>query len=141
MLLFITSALASSTYPDAIATELGVSCTPQCTVCHETNSGGSGTVIMEFGMAMEDRGLTGGANTSGLQTALASMTADGVDSDGDGVSDTDELIAGTDPNPGGAPFCDVLTPTYGCFNTTQRPASGMALLGALTAFVLVTRRS
>lgn len=141
--LVLASAWASSSYPGDIESELGMGCVPQCTLCHETNGGGSGTVIQEFGMAMMDRGLTGGSNASALTSALAAMTSDGVDSDADGTIDTDELSAGQNPN-GGADYCaggvEPLTPKYGCFNSAQAPASALGIFASFLAFGLVKRR-
>lgn len=131
----VTAAFASSVYPGAVEQELGMPCTPTCLLCHESLAGGSGTVVQEFGMAMRDRGLTGGSNTDALVAALGAMAADGVDSDGDGTIDIDELIAGDNPNPGGDAFCDTLTPTYGCST-----AEGTSWLGAAIAAGLLRRR-
>jgi len=135
------SALASVVYPAEVADKAGMSCTPSCTICHETNGGGSGTVVHEFGMAMMDRGLTGGSAIDRLDTAFDQLAADGVDSDGDGVADTEELAAGDNPNDATS-ICGgdaALTPTYGCFNTAASPMSVVGVLGGLLA-VSVTRR-
>lgn len=138
--LMISGAWASTGYPDEIASYLGVSCTPVCTVCHATNSGGSGTVTQPFGIAMEDRGLTGGSNNTSLTDALDQMTADVVDSDGDGTIDTDDLVGGVDPNTGTA-FCDVVSPIYGC-STAPAGSAAAGLVGALLglATTLTLRR-
>lgn len=131
ILLLVRAALASSTYPTELVTALEMPCAPTCTVCHETNSGGAGTVTADFGGAMIDRGLTGGGAVDLLTAALADMEADAVDSDGDGEIDVDELASGADPNPGGAPFCDVVTPEYGCGSSSAASAFGLVGLGLL----------
>lgn len=135
LLLALGTAWASPVYPATIASELGAPCDPPCTVCHATNAGGGGTVVQDFGLAMMDRGLSGGADSLALLSALASMSADGVDSDGDGVIDVDELSVGDDPNPGGQPYCDVLTPTYGC---ATAPGAGWA--GVILGLGVMLRR-
>lgn len=138
--LMVAGAWASPGYPGEITSYEGLACTPQCTICHETNAGGSGTVSRDFGGAMESAGLTGGSDYAALDAALDTLDGDGTDSDGDGVTDLDELRAGTDPNPGGAAFCDVVTPTYGCFNTAQAVPSMWGLLGAVAGVFAVKRR-
>lgn len=138
--LMISGAWASSGYPGEIASYLGVTCTPVCTICHATNNGGSGTVTEPFGIAMADRGLTGGSNTTSLHDALDQMTADVVDSNNDGTIDTDDLISGVDPNTGTA-FCDVVSPIYGC-STAPAGSATAGLVGALfgLATTLTLRR-
>lgn len=139
-MLLLGSAWASPGYPGEVQTDLGAGCVPQCTICHATNAGGGGTVTQDFGLAMMDRGLTGGSDYEALATSLDAMTSEGVDSDGDGTIDTDELAGGTDPNPGGATFCDVVTPKYGCLNTAASPASVLAVAAGLLAVGLARRR-
>ena len=106
-------AIATSNFPAALESELGTICRPPCTVCHTNNSGGSGTVTQPFGVAMKDCGLVA-SSVSKLKEALAQMDADGVDSDGDGILDTQALADGIDPNDGNA-FCGSVRPEYGCF--------------------------
>lgn len=141
--LVLANAWATSSFPGEVQTELGMDCVPTCTLCHETNGGGTGTVIQEFGIAMMDRGLTGGGDVSALLSALGAMTADGVDSDADGTIDTDELSAGQNPN-GDADFCaagtEPLVAKYGCFNIAQAPASALGIFASFVAFGLAKRR-
>jgi hypothetical protein len=137
--IFLANALASGNYPGAVADELGMPCTPACTLCHATNAGGAGTVTQDFGMAMVERGLQGGGQVDLLQAALDIVRADGLDSDGDGMTDVDALAAGNDPN-GGPAFCGeepVATPIYGCFNHTPEAP---AVLGTVAALLGVLRR-
>jgi hypothetical protein len=111
-------ALASPTYPAAIATDLGLSKAPACTICHDTASGGTGTANKAFAKAMMAAGLTGGSNTDALKAALQKLEADGTDSNGDGVPDIQELKQGKDPNQvagqGGGPSPAAPELTYGC---------------------------
>jgi uncharacterized protein (TIGR03382 family) len=135
-------ALASFNYPAALQAEVGVDCAPTCTVCHATADGGTGTVTQGFGVAMQGAGLTGGGDEAGLRAAVAALSDDGTDSDGDGTSDVDALAAGLDPNTG-AVFCGegavpVETPTYGCVQ--HAPVGAAAALAAAGAALLARRR-
>jgi hypothetical protein len=88
---------------------------PHCSLCHLDDKTGAGTVVTPFGWSMKNRGLTGSTNT--VPPAIAQMIKDGVDSDGDGVTDIEELKNGTDPNsPGDAGLGDA-RPGYGCGGT------------------------
>lgn len=139
-LLLIAASYASGNYPGVLESELGLPCQPQCIACHATNAGGGGTVTQAFGLALKDRGLTGGGQSELLKTALAALDADGIDSDGDGTTDVDALAAGWNPN-GGDPFCGeaaLPTPTYGCFNHSPTATASIGVLGALA--VAVRRR-
>jgi hypothetical protein len=127
--LFAPGALASPGYPADLESELGMPCAPPCTVCHDSNVGGAGTVTAAFGVAMEGAGLAGGSQTDLLVTALGQLDAD---SDGDGTLDVDELAAGDDPN-GGPSLCDAVAPEYGCFNQGQGPAGLVAVALAALA--------
>lgn len=136
----IVSAWASSSYPPALEDELDMPCAPTCTICHESNAGGQGTVVQEFGLAMMGHELTGGSDIPALQAALGGMHTDAIDSDADGTLDADELAAGSDPNPGGLPFCDVVVPAYGCFGGSGGAAAGMGLT-SLFGLMALRRRA
>lgn len=139
ILLMIQMASASTGYPAEIAAYLGLACEPQCTACHVDNGGGNGTVTQPFGVALMDRGLTGGSQNALLDSALDAVHAEGVDSDGDGVIDTDALAGGVDPNTGTA-FCDVLKPIYGCVTVSQQAGWGGVIASGLMGLALFTRR-
>lgn len=126
------SASASSDYPSSLQSALGLSAgPPPCTLCHRTNSGGSGTAGTPFATAMRNAGLTGGGDTASLIRALDTLTAASTDSDGDGVPDVSELRAGTDPNASLAPqLTPTVPPRYGC-GASAVPET--LVLGALIA--------
>jgi hypothetical protein len=122
-LLGTSPALATPSFPGAIQRVLGASQAPACAVCHAGGQTGVGTVTTPFGQAMRARGLMPGDESS-LQTALTRMEADKVDSNGNGVTDVDELRAGSDPN------ADASHPqvTYGCAVAAVRASWGWPLL-------------
>jgi MYXO-CTERM domain-containing protein len=139
------AALASPTYPTAIRSHLSLSDAPSCSLCHQGGQTGFGTVTTPFGVAMRDRGLVAEDEAS-LFSALDKMSAEGVDSDGDGASDIEELVAGTNPNGDVGGTSSAAPPlAYGC-NTTIAPGgaagpSGAGLaLASLAAIALASRR-
>src|SRR5262249_60151873 len=104
-----------SIYPPEVRAPLSLPDTPACTLGHETESGGFGTVTKPFGKSMQARGLVA-QNLGSLDTALDALAAEHTDSDHDGVGDIDELKAGSDPNVAGGG--SVTPPTYGCFEVS-----------------------
>jgi hypothetical protein len=106
-----------------------------------------------FGKSMVARGLLGegdsdaGTNSDAgtinptLLAALARMRADGVDSDGDGAEDLDELSWGGDPN-----HYDGLHPTntqevhYGCQLGAHSHSNSTLVLAILGAVLFGVRR-
>ena len=124
-------AFASLTYPAEVADVLEMPCEPQCTLCHATIAGGTGTVTQDFGQAMMARGLTGVNNVEALDAALQAIADDAVDSDDDGTVDVDELRAGQNPNPDGEDFCGALTPEFGCSSAGSAGGLWGALVVAL----------
>lgn len=86
-------------------------------------------------------GLTGDQST--LTPALNALKAGNVDSDGDGVSDIDELAADTDPNTSADVSLSSGNPSYGCAISPgrgARQAPGSASVIALFAAFAVSRR-
>ncbi len=137
LVLLASVAWGSSLYPSELQSLSGSSCEPACTVCHSTNSGGSGTVVQPFGTAMVARGLTGGSNTAGLAAAYTQLIDDQVDSDGDGVADAEAIADDIEPNDGGSLCGD--NPVFGCLS--HGPAMpGLGLLGLFVVAIRRTRR-
>jgi hypothetical protein len=157
---FITSkALASPAYPDQLQAELRLSYVPKCSLCHSVSSSGeSGPVSTPFGKSMVARGLLAaqasgtdagaapsdaGTSEVSLVAALAKMRTDGVDSDGDGAEDLDELTWGSDPNTyDGLKSNPTEAVNYGCaFSPAARAATAIRGLGILAALVLLGART
>jgi len=128
---------ASSIYPAEVRAHLGLSYTPDCSLCHANGQTGFGTVTTPFGTSMRSRGLVA-QNIASLDTALDALSAERKDSDGDGVPDIDELKAGTDPNVAGGGA--VPPPSYGCFDVSGQPGSPLALLPVALAVLLLRVR-
>ena len=139
LLLLLRPASAYTLFPGWIYEHLdlaseGVSA-PPCTICHLDMNGEKGTVVKPFGIWMYDHGLRGDSTEQQLGDLLDQNEDKGVDSDGDGVGDIDEIRDGEDPSVAGGTLSP---PQYGCLNT----ASGTAptALVALLALGLVRRR-
>jgi len=122
-------AQASSSFPLKLQASLQAQfnqsfCVPQCTACHETSTGGFGT-LNKFGLNLKAYGMLTPVvyNDNALKTyfeAVAAAKGTGAmpngDSDGDGVSDADELKAGDSPAIAGPRGQSLLCPdlAYGC---------------------------
>ncbi|HUM12164.1 MAG TPA: hypothetical protein VLT82_14560 [Myxococcaceae bacterium] len=128
---------ASSTFPAEVRSHLGLSYTPDCSLCHANGQTGFGTVTTPFGTSMRARGLVA-QNIASLDTALDALNAEHKDSDGDGTPDIDELKAGADPNVAGGG--NVPPPTYGCFEVSGQSGSPLALLPLALAWLLLRIR-
>ncbi len=156
-LCFESPAVASPQYPGELQQALGLNYSPACTLCHSPmpDSGtAAGAIDTPFGKSMVARGLRGASsldsdagagNDAGnidatLLAALTAMRRDGVDSDGDGAQDLDELSWGGDPNVfDGFHVTPVPPPHYGC-QMGRRSSSSSAAWVALLGFVAIAVR-
>jgi len=131
MIAIALALLATPDFPSVIQQQLALQQPPRCTVCHATDSGGTGTVVKPFGVYLQSRGLVGGDESS-LRNALLADAGEHHSSDGGKTTDIDALRAGTDPNGTSAG----LVPAYGC---SSFPAPGA--LGLLALLLLRLKRS
>jgi len=149
-LAFAPAAAASKNFPEALRSKLGLAALPYppqgCQLCHQNDEGGPRTATKPFGRTLLKTGTAGGS-VPRLYAALKSVEADGVDSDGDGVSDIVELKAETDPNVALSstgeplPMDEIPLPQTGCQFAGPRGSSVGALVILLgAAFSLELRR-
>jgi|SRR6185437_2411593 len=118
-------AAANPLFPTTVQSHLGLSYLPPCTICHETDLGGTGTATKPFAVAMKAVGLSG-LDSSTVDPSLDALQAMGTDSDCNGIPDIQQLEDGQDPNTGeyidnsgkkapADPGCSgVIMPAYGC---------------------------
>jgi uncharacterized protein (TIGR03382 family) len=138
-----SSALATPTFPSVLQTELKITTVPACAVCHLNGVTSAGTVTTPFGKALRMNGLVANDDAS-LKTALAAVKTANSDSDADGCTDVDELVAGTNPNKagdcggggtGGGTATTLPPIKYGC-GASSVPGA----LGVLAVALLIRRR-
>jgi MYXO-CTERM domain-containing protein len=105
-----TPALASENFPSALRDAAG----PDCIICHTVSPGVSTTATQVFALSMRDAGLKAG-DADSVEIALDALPVD-HDSDGDGMSDVDELTAEgmRDPSQSGAGSPCGADVKYGC---------------------------
>ncbi len=137
-LLLPLSANATPNFPAALQSELLLSQEPSCAVCHQGEPT-SGTATTPLGSDLRAHGLMAYDEDS-LLSAVQALRTEKTDGDGDGVSDVDELVAGTDPNLGAEASPLLPEPTYGC-NASSEGLGLLALVGALLALVPSRRRA
>jgi hypothetical protein len=143
--LFAAPAMASTSYWLQLTNDYGFK--GDCTVCHETIAGGADTVTKPFGRNLQQDYGVGGNDLPKFREALVQVTTNGLDSDGDGATDIEELSGGGNPNdkatlPGG--FEPPVRAEYGCVGTiagNTHSIDGAALTAAIiAALTLVFKR-
>jgi hypothetical protein len=146
MAFFARGAHASTNYPMLIGAKVKAKTgmaipAPPCTLCHAGTTGGTGTVVTDFGLAMQDFGARG-KDPQSLENALDFAFGQDWDSDGDEVPDLEELASGKDPNDGPGRTNGIPRPQHGC-SAARGPArqgGAAAVLGCGLAFFFARRR-
>jgi hypothetical protein len=122
-------ARANPGFPMLLQQNVPMPCLPPCTICHQTNAGGYGTIRPgSIGASWKDMfGLDGGQLNS-LVPALMAARSSNYDSDMDGIPDVTELAMGENPSDAtnAMPLCNAsggsttATPKYGCAHVAPR---------------------
>jgi hypothetical protein len=135
-------AQAEPDFPAGIQNAAGIPCAPPCTLCHTETPGSALTATRAFARSLLATGKLVGGQPQSLRDAVQVLRDKHVDSDGDGVPDTDELAAGSDPSDAGR-SAGICGPVYGCGARLARapaPAFGGAGLLAVALGVLLLAR-
>jgi hypothetical protein len=149
-------------FPGYVKNHLNLSYTPDCIICHMSDSGGLPDTLVPFGQAMYTLGnLTPGSSEAEVDAALDTLAAMGIDSDCNKISDIKQLKGGRDPNPpgeyidmsgkpnpndeppGGCTTKATLSPIYGCGARLSPMApswEGAAAMAVAISLVLTSRR-
>ena len=134
-------ASATPNFPDELQSTWGLSAlpdspSPTCLLCHNNPAGGLGTATTAFGTYLRSRGAKA-YDTSSLDNALAADRGEMHDSDGNGVTDYDDMVLGHDPN--GSAEEDVEHPRYGC--SAARGSGDVAAWFGVACVLVALRRA
>ncbi|MGC4094264.1 MAG: hypothetical protein QM756_41415 [Polyangiaceae bacterium] len=140
MLSSASPAFASPEYPSALRSMAGMSCAPQCTVCHTVNPGRSGTAVQPFALALRKLGLLPGTVTT-LNESFGKLKAD---TSAEAMAMVQALDNDFDPNYDMSLGQLACGPSYGCgahvAKAPPRSLDGLAwALGAVALFVSARR--
>jgi hypothetical protein len=145
VLLIASSAHAEPEFPAAIQAAAGMPCGPPCTLCHTSSPGTADTPTKAFAFTLINSGVLVPNHPESLTAVVAKLRADKTDTDGDKISDVDELAEGSDPsNP--RPNTDICGPLYGCAGgriakVPPRPAARAPwLFASALALLMLSRR-
>jgi hypothetical protein len=126
-------ARATPNFPAAMQSDLGLSYTPSCSICHEGGVTGATTVTTPFGLALIANGIVP-YDVASLDAALVALTASNP-------GYIQALQQGTDPNAAADAGTDgVGPPGYGCTEGPERTSGGVSVLEFGTLVALAYRR-
>jgi hypothetical protein len=104
---------AEPNFPAAIQDAAHIPCAPPCALCHTETPGTALTATKAFTRSLLATGKLVPGEPDSLRAAIAVLSVNQTDSDGDGTPDTVELAKGGDPSES-AQGADVCGPSYGC---------------------------
>jgi len=133
-----SNAAAVHEFAAAIQAKYNLSYNVPCRLCHIQGTTGAGSVQTPFGISMLAHGLTQDRST--LNPALDALDAQNVDSDGDGVTDINEIKEDSDPNTPLSASLSSGAPTYGCATAGGVCRRGWPVVAAAMGLLLAFRR-
>jgi hypothetical protein len=145
---FAAPCFAWPEYPQVVQDTLHLQAPPDCILCHTSDLGGAGTATKPFARTLEQFGLGTAFDPGLLASALEQVETCKTDSDGDGLSDVDEITNNGDPNDGHGTSTSLCGDAYtgpvaqtGCSVRAGAPGSWLcALLGGAACALSVVRR-
>lgn len=163
VLLLSSAALARTEYQTALKSAWSLASTPDCTTCHNAVPEQCGNTGTKFALTLKTKASittcpsmtgTAPAQISVITAGLNAMKTDMTDSDNDGMSDYNELVAGRNPNVVGTGIVDAGSttdagkagvdagaPMGGCSTVPQGSTVPVPLvLGALGLLALAVMR-
>jgi hypothetical protein len=135
--LFPARAGASTGYPAEIQSQLSLSYTPPCSICHGSDVDAGTGASTAFGSTMVEFGLMGGNNLPSLDGALQGLQ-------GEKSIYITYLQDDVDPNNPSSSSSPIPGVTYGCFQAAEQgPSAGglsVLLVGLAVLFLFLPRR-